>query len=105
MRRMYSEIVTFCHGLKLEAPVVSSENYLYPSQKRFLENAVTTFIETQAVALAQDAKDLPKTRRLVKRKVRKAIKNLGGDMPEDLPAPKKSAKQLGRKQRKVEGGE
>lgn len=35
-------------------------------------------------------------------KVRQTIKDLGGDMPEDLPAPKKSAKQLGQK---LESGE
>lgn len=38
-------------------------------------------------------------------KVRQTIKDLGGDMPEDLPAPKKSAKQLGRGQKKLEVGE
>ena len=37
-------------------------------------------------------------------KVRQTIKELGGDMPEDLPAPKQSAKQLERGQRKLEGG-
>lgn len=98
-------VVTFCHGLKLEAPVVSSENFLYPSQKQLSETAAAAFIETQAVALAQDAKDLPKTRRLVKRKVRKTIKNLGGDMSDDLPTPKKNVRQLERKQKKLEGGE
>jgi hypothetical protein len=90
---------------KTGTPVVSSENFLNPSQKRFSETAAVAFIETQAVALAPDTKALPKTRRRVKRKVRKAIKDLGGTMPEDLPAPKKSTKQLGRKQKKVEGGE
>lgn len=99
---MYGEVVTFCHGLKLEAPVVSSENFLNPPPKRFSEIAAAAFIETQAEALAQDAKDLPKTRRRVKRKVRKAIKDLGGAMPEDSPAPKKSAMQLGRGQKKQE---
>lgn len=38
-------------------------------------------------------------------KVRQTIKELGGTMPEDLPAPKKSAKHLVREQKKVEGGE
>jgi DNA-damage-inducible protein D len=38
-------------------------------------------------------------------KVRQTIKNLGGDMPEDLPTPKQSAKQLERGQKKLEGGE
>jgi DNA-damage-inducible protein D len=38
-------------------------------------------------------------------KVRQTIKELGGDMPEDLPVPEKSAKQLGRGRKKLEGGE
>lgn len=38
-------------------------------------------------------------------KVRQTIKDLGGDMPEDLPTPKQSAKQLERGQKKLEGGE
>jgi hypothetical protein len=86
---------------KTGTPVVSSENFLNPPQKRFSETAAAAFIETQAEALAPDAKDLPKTRRRVKRKVRKAIKDLGGAMPDDLPVPEKGAKQLGRKQRNL----
>src|SRR3989339_777062 len=100
---MYGEVVTFCHGLKLEAPVVSSENFLNPPPKRFSEIAAAAFVETQAEALALDTKDLPKTRRRVKRKVRKAIKDLGGTMPEDLPVLEKSTKRLGRGQKKLEG--
>ena len=38
-------------------------------------------------------------------KVRQTIKELGGTMPEELPVPEKSVKQLGRGQKKVEGGE
>lgn len=38
-------------------------------------------------------------------KVRQTIKELGGTMPEELPVPEKSVKQLGRKQKMVEGGE
>jgi DNA-damage-inducible protein D len=38
-------------------------------------------------------------------KVRQTIKELGGDMPEDLPTPKKSAKQLGQGRKKLDGGE
>lgn len=38
-------------------------------------------------------------------KVRQTIKDLGGDMPEDLPAPKKSVRQLGRRQKKLGDGE
>lgn len=38
-------------------------------------------------------------------KVRQTIKELGGTMPEDLPAPEKSAVQLERRQKKLEGGE
>ena len=38
-------------------------------------------------------------------KVRQTIKELGGTMPEELPVPEKSVKQLERKQKMVEGGE
>ena len=38
-------------------------------------------------------------------KVRQTIKELGGTMPEDLPVPDKSVKQLEREQKKLEGGE
>lgn len=38
-------------------------------------------------------------------KVRQTIRELGGTMPEDLPTPKKSTKQLEREQKKLEGGE
>lgn len=38
-------------------------------------------------------------------KVRQTIKELGGEMPEDLPTPKKSVKHLGRGQKKLESGE
>jgi len=38
-------------------------------------------------------------------KVRQTIKELGGTMPEDLPVPDKSARQLEREQKKLEGGE
>ncbi|MFH0960819.1 MAG: hypothetical protein V1897_19210 [Pseudomonadota bacterium] len=103
MRRMYSEVVISCHGLILESPVVSSENYLNLPQKRISEMASAAFIETQARALTQDASDLPKIRRQVSRKVRQTIKKLGGDMFENVPVPKKSVRQ--RKQKKAEGGE
>ena len=46
-----------------------------------------------------------KTHYLVGAKVRQIIKELGGTMPEDLPVHKKSAKQLEREQKKLEGGE
>ena len=36
-------------------------------------------------------------------KVRKAIKDIGGTMPEDLPTPKKSIKALKKEQKKIEG--
>ena len=38
-------------------------------------------------------------------KVRQTIKELGGDMPEDLPNPDKSVKQLGCDGKKLDGGE
>jgi len=38
-------------------------------------------------------------------KVRQTIKELGGEMPEDLPTPKKSVKHLGQGQKKLKGGE
>jgi DNA-damage-inducible protein D len=37
-------------------------------------------------------------------KVRQTIKELGGTMPEELPVPEKSAKQLERGRKKLEGG-
>jgi DNA-damage-inducible protein D len=90
---------------KTGTPVVSSENFLNPPPKQFSEIAATAFIETQAKALTPDAKDLPKTRRRVKREVAKTIKKLGGDMPEDLPNPEKSANPLGQGQKNLESGE
>ncbi len=96
-------VVTFCHGLKLEAPVVSSENYLYPSQKQLSETATTVFIETQANALTPATKALPKIHRRVKRIVSNAIKNMTGDILDNSPLAKKSAKQLGQGQKKPEG--
>ena len=41
-----------------------------------------------------------RTHREVGEKVRQTIKELGGTMPEDLPTPDKSIKQLEREQRK-----
>jgi DNA-damage-inducible protein D len=84
---------------KTGTPVVSSENFLNPPQNRFTEIATAAFIETQAKALTPDAKELPKTHRKVARKVRKAIKDLGGAMPDDSTTPKKSAKQVGWEQK------
>lgn len=79
---------------KTGKPVVSSDNFLNQPQKQFAKTAAAAFIETQAEALVTDTEDMPKARRRVKRKVRQTIKKLGGTMPEDLPTPKKSAKQL-----------
>lgn len=90
---------------KTGTPVVSSENFLNPSQGRFTQTATAAFIETQAEELAQTNDDLSETHSRVKKKVRQTIKELGGTMPEDLPAPEKSAKQLERPQKKLEGGE
>jgi len=45
-----------------------------------------------------------KTHHEVGSKVRQTIKELGGTMPEDLPVPEKSAKQLEREQKKLEDG-
>lgn len=42
-----------------------------------------------------------KTHYEVAKKVRKAIADIGGTMPEDLPTPKKSLKQLEKKIRKA----
>jgi DNA-damage-inducible protein D len=91
--------------VKTGTPVVSSDNFLNPPPKRFSETAASAFIETQVKALAPDAKDLPKTRQKVTRKVRKAIKELGGAMPDDSPATEKNAKPSMRKQRRFEDGE
>jgi len=90
---------------KTGTPVVSIENFLDPPQKRFSGTAAATFIETQAEALAPTTKDLPKTRRRVQRRVRKAITELGGSMPKDLSTLEKKTKQLGRRRKKPEDGE
>ena len=42
----------------------------------------------------QSEKEANKVHNVVGKKVRKTIKELGGTMPEDLPTPKKSLKQL-----------
>lgn len=42
----------------------------------------------------QSEKEANKLHNIVGKKVRKTIKELGGSMPEELPTPKKSLKQL-----------
>jgi len=49
----------------------------------------------------QNQKDANKTHYNVGAKVRKTIKELGGTMPEDLPTPKKSLKQLEKENKKA----
>ena len=46
--------------------------------------------------------DANKTHNEVGKKVRQTIKELGGTMPEDLPTPDKSIRQLEREKRKLE---
>ena len=87
---------------KTGTPVVSSKNYLNPSQTRFTKTATAAFIETQAEALSPDSTDLPNTRKIVKKKVRQAIKELGGTMPKDVLKPEKGIKQIERKKKKIE---
>lgn len=41
----------------------------------------------------------------VGKKVRQTIKELGGTMPEDLPTPKKSIKEIEKEQKKIEGNQ
>ena len=48
----------------------------------------------------QTEKEANKTHYNVGAKVRKTIKELGGTMPEDLPTPKKSLKQLEKEKNK-----
>ena len=48
----------------------------------------------------QSEKEANKTHYNVGAKVRKTIKELGGTMPENLPTPKKSLKQLEKENRK-----
>ncbi|MBI5096577.1 MAG: phage antirepressor protein [Nitrospirae bacterium] len=88
---------------KTGTPVVSSENYLNPSQTRFTRTATAAFIETQAEALSPDSTDLSKTRKRVQKKVRQAIKELGGTMPENLPKHGKTIKQFEREKKRIEG--
>ncbi|MBI5038196.1 MAG: hypothetical protein HZC13_00210 [Nitrospirae bacterium] len=83
--------------------MVSSENYLNPSQTRFTRTATAAFIETQAEALSPDSTDLSKTRKRVQKKVRQAIKELGGTMPENLPKHGKTIKQFEREKKRIEG--
>ena len=48
----------------------------------------------------QTEKEANKTHYKVGRKVRKAIADIGGTMPEDLPTPKKILKQIEKENRK-----
>lgn len=49
----------------------------------------------------QTEKEANKTHYTVGKKVRNTIKELGGTMPEDLPTPKKSLKQLEKENKKI----
>lgn len=90
---------------KSGTPVVSRDNHLNLPHVGFTETAAAAFIETQAKTVGTTEAELPKSRKRVKAKVSQTIKELGGTMPEELPVPEKGVKQLGRKQKLVEGGE
>ena len=53
-----------------------------------------------ALYLIKTEKDANKTHYDVGAKIRKTIKELGGTMPEELPTPKKSLKQLEKENKK-----
>jgi len=108
------------HGYKglyggLDAQGIHKRKDLKKSQKILdhmgsTELAANLFRATQAEAKLrkEDIKgktNANQTHFEVGAKVRQTIKELGGDMPEDLPAPKQSAKQLERGQKKLGSGE
>ena len=105
------------HGYKglyggLDAQGIHKRKGLKKSQKILdhmgsTEMAANLFraTQTEAKLRRENIKGKTKANRThfeVGAKVRQTIKELGGDMPEDLPVPKKSAKQLGREQKKTE---
>ena len=53
--------------------------------------------------MSPDSTDLPNTRKIVKKKVRQAIKELGGTMPKDVLKPEKGIKQIEREKKRIEG--
>ena len=61
---------------KTGVPVVSRQNYLAQPESTSAEIAVTTFVETQAEALASSAAEKHKTRKRVATKVRQTIDEL-----------------------------
>lgn len=108
------------HGYKglyggLDAKGIHNHKGLKKSQKILdhmgsTELAANLFRATQAEEKLRRDKikgkaDANQTHFEVGAKVRQTIKELGGDMPEDLPVPEKSAKRLGRGQKKLGGGE
>lgn len=105
------------HGYKglyggLDAQGIHRRKSLEKSQKILdhmgsTELAANLFRATQAEEKlrrekVKDKDNANQTHFEVGAKVRQTIKELGGTMPEDLPVPEKSAKQLGRGQKKVE---
>jgi len=86
-------------------PVVSRQNYLASPGVTSAEIAVALFVETQTDALAASSADKPKTRKRVTAKVRQAVDELGGTMPEALPTPEKSIQQIEGAKKKPEGKE
>ena len=87
---------------KTGVPVVSRQNYLAMSEPTSAEIAMTAFVETQTEALAASSADKPKTRKRVTAKVRQTIEKLGSTIPEALPTPEKSIKQIESAEKKLE---
>ncbi|MDP2824766.1 MAG: BRO family protein [Sulfuritalea sp.] len=90
---------------KTGVPVVSRQNYLATPAAASAEIAVTAFVETQTEALAASSADKPKTRKRVTAQVRQTIDELGGTMPEALPMPEKSVRQIESVKKKLAGKE
>ena len=58
------------------------------------------YIMVKQLMILQKEKDACNTHNRIGRIVRKAIEEAGGTMPEDLPTPKKSLKQLEKENKK-----
>jgi DNA-damage-inducible protein D len=80
--------------VKSGTPVISRANYLPPPAASSSEIAVSAFIATQTDELAPTLSEKSKTRKRVAKKTAEIIADLGGTMPEALPVPEASIKQL-----------
>ena len=77
--------------------MIDEYEQLSEDQKRL---AIRNEICEHNKSLAETAKNAGDVHFQVGQKVRQTIKELGGTMPEDLPTPRKSIKQIQREQEK-----